>query len=249
MFSHIYFVDGLLIDTGHSKVRQTVLEQVKDLEVKQIFLTHFHEDHSGNLGALQAHFDCPVYGSEQSAEIMKQPPPISFAQHLTWGDRPAFDSIIPQTGKISTLNYQFSLIPIPGHAPDMTALYEPNKQWLFSADLYVYHRIKYFLREESTLEQIRSIRRILELEFDALLCSHNPQFTGGKGLLEKKLRFLENFFAEVADLYQSSHNPKEIFRRMQLKESWQTKLLSHGHLSQMNMVKSVIRDIEREKQK
>ena len=39
LFSHIYFVDGLLIDTGQSKMRDSIIAATKDLNVEQIFIT------------------------------------------------------------------------------------------------------------------------------------------------------------------------------------------------------------------
>ena len=246
MFSHIYFIDGLLIDTGHRNVRKEVLEKIKQLDVKQIFLTHHHEDHTGNAQILKQHFNCPVYGSEKCAEIMKSPPPISFAQQLTWGKRAAFHEIEPISGTISTPNFQFQIISVPGHSADMVVLYEPNRKWLFSADLYVNYYIAYFMKAESLSQQIHSIKKVLELDFDILLCGHNPQFKDGKELFTKKLQFFEDFYTKAKGHYQKGLNASGILRAMNLKERWGIRLLSHGHLSRVNMIKAVIRDVESE---
>lgn len=249
LFSHIYFIDGLLIDTGHTKMAAKIFNQVKDLPVDQIFITHHHEDHSGNIARMLSHFDCPVYASDLCSEMMKSPPPISFVQKMSWGNRPPFHNIIPKSDFIETENYKFEIIPIPGHAVDMVALYEPNKKWLFSSDLYVNSYIAYFLENESTLDQINSIKRILELDFDVLLCGHNPQFENGKEKLKKKLVFLEKFFEEISNLYEKNHLAEEVFKKLKFKEYWYVRILSNGQLSKLNMVKSVIRDIENEKRK
>ena len=71
MFSHAYFIDGLLIDTGHRHMRKAALDAIKSLPVQQILITHHHEDHSGNLNLLENHFNCPVWGSKRCAELMK----------------------------------------------------------------------------------------------------------------------------------------------------------------------------------
>lgn len=249
LFSHVYFIDGLLIDTGHRNMSTEVFNTIKDLNVVQQFITHFHEDHTGNLPELHQHFNAPVYASSLCCEIMKNPPPISFAQKVFWGNRPAYHRLQTKADAIATENFSFEIISIPGHAPDMVALYEPKQGWLFSADLYVNAYIGYFLKEESMLEQIQSIRKVLKLDFDVLFCSHNPQFESGKEQLAKKLRFLENFHESVAALYKKGYSAKQIFKQLQLKEYWLTRLFSHGHLAKMNMVKSVIRDEERQNKK
>ena len=249
MISHVYYIDKLLIDTGHSRMKKTVFNELKGLEVDQIFITHHHEDHTGNLAEFQDHFQCPTYSSELCKELMKSPPKISLSQQLIWGDRPANHKLISKENTISTEHYQFQIIPIPGHAIDMVALYEPNKRWLFSADLFVNTYIGYFLHNESTIDQINSIRTILELDFEVLLCSHNPQFKMGKERLKKKLKFLEKFYEQVEEEYQKNKDANKIFSALKLKEYWSVRFLSNGHLSKMNMVKSVIRDIENIKRK
>jgi len=235
MYVHVYYIDGLLIDTGNSNA---------ELDVRQIFITHHHEDHSGNQNRLQQHFNCPAYASEACCELMKKPPKISLAQYIFWGNRPPNHQLIPHKASIHTDKYNFQIIPIPGHASDMVALYEPDKKWLFSADLYVHYYINYFMKNESVAQQIQSIKRILELDFEVLFCAHNPKFTGGKALLEKKLVFFENFYAHVSELYEKGYTAAQIFKQLNFKENRYIKFLSHGNLSKMNMVKSVIRDVE-----
>jgi glyoxylase-like metal-dependent hydrolase (beta-lactamase superfamily II) len=245
MYAHIYYVDGLLIDTGQRKMSKEILAQIGQLEVKQIFITHHHEDHTGNVELLQNHFNCPVYASEHCCQLMRNPEKISIAQKMVWGDRPACHTMRPISGSIQTANYQFELIPIPGHAPDMMALYEPQQRWLFSADLYVHHYISYFLYSEEMATQIASIKKVLELDFELLLCGHNPQLSGGKERLLQKLHFLASFYQKVATAYHLGLNAKQIFRQLQLRENWYVRLLSQGALSKLNMVKSVIRNEQR----
>lgn len=245
--SIIYHVDGLLIDTGHSKASKQVYEATKNLNIQQICITHHHEDHSGNIKLLQNHFKCPVYGSKLCSNMMKNPPKLSLAQKLTWGSRPPFANIKPLKKTLKTNNYQFDIISIPGHAKDMIALYEPTKKWLFSADLYLNSYIGYFINNESILDQINSIKKVLALNFDSLLCSHNPQLKNGKEQLVKKLNYLENFYHEVIELHKKGKSPKQIFNKMELTEINFVKFLSFGKLSKMNMVKSAIRDYNNKK--
>lgn len=240
--SHVYFVDGLLIDTGHKHVSQDVLATIKDLSVKQMFITHYHEDHSGNIELLQKHFDCPVFGSIKCAEIMKDPPPISFSQKLAWGSRPPYYDTKVIKDSITTQHHKFNIIDTPGHAVDMVVLYEPDRKWLFSADLYVSPYIAYFLREESIAQQISSIEKVLKLDFDILMCGHNPQFDGGKEKLKQKLTFLQKFYSDVISEYQQGKSPQEIMKSLNLREFKKVKFLSGGALSRENMILSAIRD-------
>ncbi len=247
LFSHIYFVDGLLIDTGQSKVRSAIISEVSKLAVEQIFITHHHEDHTGNIAEVKELHACNGYASERCCQMMKDPPRLSFAQKIIWGDRAGQPDLILKYDTIETNKFSFHIISIPGHAPDMVALYEPNRQWLFSADLYINSYIDYILTDESIADQIASIRKILQLDFKEMFCSHKPQLRNGKQQLAKKLNFLESFFNEVSVLYQQGYSANEIFRSLRLKENWVVRVLSGGKLSKLNMVKSVIRDLQLQK--
>ena len=124
----------------------------------------------------------------------------------------------------------------------MVALYEPEKKWLFSADLYINSRISYFLKNESIRQQIQSIRKVLELDFDVMFCGHNPQLTKAKVKLGEKLNYLEGFVSKVSRFHGQGNSAKEILRCMNQKELTFLKVLSGGELSKINMVRSVIRD-------
>ena len=245
MFSHIYFVDGLLVDTGHSNMRKTVLEVVGSLPLEQIYITHHHEDHSGNLTAILNRKQLPAFASSLCIEIMKHPPRISFAQQLTWGKSQPNVDLKLKEGQLETSHHQFEIIPVPGHAVDMVCLYEPQKGWLFSADLFVSEYIRYFMRSESMKQQIESIRKVLKKDFDVMFCGHNPQFKNGKQKLRNKLQFLEEFYGKVVKLYENGYSVRAISNDMGLKKKWSIRLLSGGELSPLNMVRAVIRDEEK----
>lgn len=242
MFVYVYLIDGLLIDTGHSNMRKKIVEILAPLPVEQMFITHHHEDHNGNLNALQAHYNCPAYASPLCADILKKPPRISPVQWFTWGQTEATDQLIPIRDAISTPNYTFQIIPIPGHAIDQVALYEPNEGWLFSADLYIFDYIRYCMDNESLGDQIQSIKKVLQLDFDKLFCCHNPQLKNPKDRLRAKLHFLEDFYGKVAALHHQGVSASAIATQLSLKKNWRVRLFSLGKLSALNMVRSVIRD-------
>ena len=247
LFVYVYYIDGLLIDTGQPNMRKHILGTLSDLPVDQVFITHHHEDHTGNIDAVQRQFNCPVYASSRCCEIMKAPPPPSLPQILVWGRRPAYADLLPLDNELRTTNHAFELIPVPGHAEDMVVLYEPDRKWLFSADLFVHTRVGYVLKNERILVQIKSIKKVLELNFEVLFCSHNPQLTNGREKLSQKLDFLEEFSEKVIPLHTKGYSPEAIVKRLKLKEYHWIRFLSLGQLSKVNMVRSVMRDYENER--
>jgi len=59
---YFYIFDDLMIDTGQSHMQKEVIEIAGDHKIKRIFLTHHHEDHSGNAAAIRRGYNATVFG-------------------------------------------------------------------------------------------------------------------------------------------------------------------------------------------
>ena len=94
-------------------------------------------------------------------------------QTYTWG-KSGQVSVLPLPAVVETGKYKLRPVHTPGHSNDHTVYLEENHGWLFSGDLYLGERIKYFRSDEKFKDQIDSIKMILEYDFDALFCAHNP---------------------------------------------------------------------------
>lgn len=237
-----YFVDGLLIDTGPGKLHAQVLSDLLPLPIEQIFLTHHHEDHTGNLASIHAVLpEVPMYAHPTCISIIQDPPKVCLAERLTWGVHTAVQGIQPVGATLSTFKYTFTPIYTPGHAIDHLALYEPQEGWLFSGDLYVHPYITYFVANECMATQMASLKKLIALDFDRLLCSHSTVQKNGKALLEQKLQFFQTFSGRVRYWHKQGYTAPQIMRKMKIKERWLIHVLSSGWLSALNMVQSVLR--------
>lgn len=240
---HAFFIDGLLIDTGAPYAKTAMLDWLRPKTVDQIFVTHHHEDHSGNVNAIQKDHKVNAYSSALCADLVKGKVETSIPQLLFWGRPEYIDSLLPITkDSLSTPKHCFEFLPIPGHAPDQMALYEREYGWLFSADAFVSPVIKYFMKKESMAQQIASLQRLLLLDFEMLLCCHKPLVQGGKAQLQSKCNFLQDYYGQVVKYHEQGNAPRKILSLMGKKELWFQKLLSQNNLSAINMVHSVLRD-------
>lgn len=240
---HSFFIDGLLIDTGPPKLKQEFLQWLEPKLLKQVFITHHHEDHSGNINPISTQFKVPIYGSLCCSELVQGQVATSLPQRLFWGTPVFTDRVQPfDQSRLSTPKYDFDLIPIPGHAEDQVALFEPKQGWLFSADAFVSPQIKYFMKKESMAQQIQSLKKMASLDFDVLLCCHSPVVKGGKALIEQKINYLEQYYAAVVYYYKKGQSPRQILKSIGAKERWFQYFFSGGNMCAVNMVKSVIRD-------
>ena len=241
---YVYRLGDQLIDTGQSNSRNNVKKAfLNENPLKNIFLTHHHEDHTGNAAYLQYKFDSNIYAHPICVKMMTEGFLVSPLGRLisgnvrkTTGLKSVKDHEVIDLGK-----YQLQAIYTPGHTDDHITYFEKNKGWLFSGDLYVADRIKYFESNENIKVQIQSLKKLVELDFDVLFCAHNPKIKDGKKRLKRKLELFESFYGEVLRLHARGMDPNQILKALGRKENYFYKYMTIGHFTAVNMVKSVLK--------
>ncbi|SLM32627.1 conserved hypothetical protein [Desulfamplus magnetovallimortis] len=243
MTVYCYLFGNVMIDTAQPHMAKEVVDIARENKIGQIFLTHHHEDHSGNAAVIQKKFGTKVFGHEQCIIKMKHGYPILPYQKYIWGKTTPLD-ILPFSEKIETSLGTMIPIHTPGHSRDHTVFFLPEKGIIFSGDLYLGDRIRFFRADEDIGFQIDSLKKVANLDFDTLLCAHNPREKNGKGHVRLKLEFLEELYERVIALWKQGLFEKEIFRKLRLKEDYFTKYFCFGNVSMLNGVRSVIRHHE-----
>ena len=243
---YTYIIDDLLIDTAQRYNRENILKVARQHEVKKIILTHHHEDHSGNVAFLMNELKADAYAHPNAVKIIGKGYRMSPLAKLMNGtvEKAKLKPLL-ETDAVQTKNYSLQPIYTPGHCDDHYCYYEKNKGWLFSGDLYVADKLKYFATYESLLTQIESIKKLVALDFDVLFCSHNPKVEGGKKRLQNKLQFFEDFSGKVTQYHSEGKSVSEIFSLMNLKENYYYKVLTAGNFTAQNMVKSVVKELKK----
>ena len=239
MSVHMYVVGSVVIDTAQRHMRAEAIGMLKDHAIERILLTHYHEDHSGNAAEIRGLFSAEVLGHSLTTEKMNGSLKILPYQHLVWG-KASRVPVTPLPECIDTGCYRFFPVHTPGHSKDHTVYLETQNGWLFSGDLYLGDRIKYFRSDEIFSDQMDSLKTVLTLDFNALFCGHNPIPKGGKDRLAAKLAFLEDFYGRVTDLNQKGLTESEIIARLDLKQDRLVKWVTLGNACFANMVRSVL---------
>ena len=243
---YTFVLDNLLIDTAQRYNRENILKVAKQHEINKIILTHHHEDHTGNVAFLMNELNIDAYAHPTAVKIMGKGYRMSpLAKLMNGSVEKAVLKPISTEDRIQTAHYTLEPIYTPGHCDDHYCYYERNKGWLFSGDLYVADKIKYFANYESLLTQIDSIKKLVALDFDTLFCSHNPKTHGGKQRLQNKLQFFEDFAGTVKQYYEQGHNARQIFALMGMKENYLNKYITLGGFCAENMVHSVVKDLKK----
>src|SRR6266404_401006 len=186
----VYLVDGLLVDSGPPNLARDVRRLVGELSVRQCVTTHHHEDHSGNHGLLAGELRITplAHASAVSRLALADTHPPLY-RRVAWGARtPALTA--PLGERVETSRFRFQVIHTPGHATDHVALFEPERGWLFSGDLYLAPRLRYLRADEDVYAMMDSLRRVLTLEPRVLFCQHRGRVEQGAARLRDKLEFL-----------------------------------------------------------
>ena len=240
---YTFHLGNTLIDTAHSNSRLEVLQRFESKGIEKILLTHYHEDHSGNAGYLKRKWHIPVYGHSETGKMLKKGYNVSPLSKVISGNVSRVEvTPLLETDDFFAGQYKIQPIFTPGHSHDHYSYYVPEKGWLFSGDLFVAERIKYFANFESISEQIKSLKKLCSLDFDVLLCSHNPKTKNGKEHLQRKLQNFEDFYGTVARLNKEGLSPTEILTKTGRKENAFYNMITLGNFNAVNMVKSVLKD-------
>ncbi len=163
-------------------------------------------------------------------------------QHVFWG--PADQVEVEHYQElIESGGYTFRPLHCPGHSKDMSCFFVEEEGWLFSGDLCLADKVKFFRVDENFAEQIDSLTKLLDYDFDKLFCSHRPCMKNGKERVKGKLEFMHDLAGQVINLKKKGLEDKEILRRLVKKESWAIKIITLGNASAANMIRSAIRTV------
>jgi glyoxylase-like metal-dependent hydrolase (beta-lactamase superfamily II) len=240
MTAWCYVVGGVLIDTGTRHLRDHILAALSADKPEKILITHHHEDHSGNAGPLKERLNIPVYGHPLAALKLRTPFKIMPYQHLVWGKS---DPVVvePCRDLIEAGPFRFRPIHTPGHSEDHTVYLEETKGMLFSGDLFLGERIKFFRADESFEDQLTSIRHVLTFDFEHLFCAHRPTMDKGKDSLSRKLEFLLEFYGKVKDLRDKGWKTGAIIRKLDRKNDRTVKWITLNNACFAHMVRSAVK--------
>lgn len=236
---YCYLIDNLLIDTAQPNCERKVLETFRTKQLDQILLTHWHEDHSGNVQQLATTHKAQIYAPLQCIHKLKAGFDVLPYERFLFGKiRPVTEKIHSLPEIITTQNYKLMPIFTPGHADDHTVYLEQNEGWLFAGDLFVGVEINIFRKGEAFWPQVAALRQVLTYDFEVIFCGHHPRLTNGKEWIQRKLRYFEDFGGTVRDLHQQGNSVKQIMSRMNLTERKLIRLLTTNDVSLYYMVQA-----------
>lgn len=234
---YLYMVDGALIDCGPQIMEEELAPAIRELAPREVVLTHMHEDHCGMARWIRDELQIPIYLDSADIDEAAREGEYAEYRHLTWGERPAFDAL-PLPEVFETPHCRFETIDTPGHISHHRVLYEREKGWLFSGDLYVRGKMRFCDAQEDMKKTIASLQKVLALDFTTVFCAHAGVLEDGRERLQAKLDFLLGLQETVNSLRAQGLSDEEIDHRLFPDEQIIT-AVSDGEWSSLNIVKTI----------
>lgn len=240
---YCYYFDGVLIDSAQTNCKEKVLETLKHKPINKILLTHWHEDHSGNTARLAKQHQASVYAHPFTQEKLRNGFEIHPYEKFLFGKtKPFKGQMFDFQEVINTNQFQLKSIYTPGHSEDHTVFLLKERGWLFSGDLFVGVKIRVFRKGERFWQQVDSMKRVLQEDFDVVFCGHHPRLKDGKRFLNQKLQYFEDFGGKVRHFASKGLQSKEIMKVMHFRENRLMKFLLSDDVSVKYMIQAAMED-------
>jgi glyoxylase-like metal-dependent hydrolase (beta-lactamase superfamily II) len=231
---------GVLVDSGCARGRVAVARFLAQRPVATVLTTHEHEDHVGNHAALPR--GAEVFAPGRAIAILDDGPPrLPFYRWLAWGSHEKTPHIAKRVGDaVAASGRRFRVVPTPGHSGDHVVYVDEDAAAVYSGDAW-FGKLRAVREKEDVPEQMRSLRRIADLDPAVLYPTHGPIVERPRARL---LDVADHFDAlgEKARTLASERgwSARRIRRELMGRESglyW----FSQGAFSAENIVKSLLR--------
>jgi glyoxylase-like metal-dependent hydrolase (beta-lactamase superfamily II) len=238
-----YLVDGLLIDTGPACTAEQFVRVLANTTVRQIAITHAHEDHIGGLPLLRQRYpEATILAPRHAIPLIEEPARIELQPYrrLIWGTpHPSSGvcSLDEVDDRIVSGEFMLRAIETPGHSRDHVAYFEPRYRWLFSGDAYIGGRDIAWAPEFDMFSIVSSLRTMASLRPERLFPGSGSVRRTPVPDLHGKITALIQLAQDVDKLERSGCSTPEIVAMLFHGEP-RIKFWTMGHFSAANLVEA-----------
>ena len=233
-----YVVRGVMIDAGFARARSELLRAVREIGVRGVILTHWHEDHAGNVIDFDA-LKIPVAMRRETETILRERPDIQLYRRVVWGWPPRLTH-----GSWDFDTDGLQTIHTPGHSDDHQVVWDPGTRTLFSGDLWLGVRSRVLHSTEDPYQILESLRRVALLEPERMFDAHRGFIDDPVLAINAKIDWLGETMEKIAGRVRRGQSDRQIVREVLGGEEL-TGYVSRGDYSRRNLVRAVRRRVER----
>ena len=231
-----YVIRGVMIDTGFPHARDLLLQAVRTLGVRAAIVTHWHEDHAGNVAAL-AGLDMPLMLRADTETVLRSFPRIELYRRLVWGSPTSLAAAIRRPGL-----GELVAVHTPGHSTDHQIVWDPSTRTAFTGDLWLGVRARTVHETEDPYAIVESLRAVRALAPARIFDAHRGLVEPAVEALDRKIDWLSTTLGTIEARIQSGDDDATIVRRVLGGED-AAAVVSGGHYSRRNLVRAVRRQV------
>jgi glyoxylase-like metal-dependent hydrolase (beta-lactamase superfamily II) len=230
-----YLVRGVLIDSGFPRARRALARLLDERPLAGAMVTHYHEDHAGNVDLLAARA-VPLVMHPTTLARLRAPEPLRVYRRVVWGTpRPLVTSLSP-FGNPPSLRF----VHTPGHSEDHQVVWDPERETVFSGDLWLGVRARVMHEDEDPYRILESLRVVGALKPKRLFDAHRGLVHDPREAIEAKIGFLEDTITAVRAKIDAGWADRAIVRAV-FGGDETVAIISRGEYSRANFVRAVRR--------
>jgi glyoxylase-like metal-dependent hydrolase (beta-lactamase superfamily II) len=239
-----YLVDELLIDSGCAHSAPELLTYLHNQPLTHLVNTHTHEDHIGANGCLQGErTELEILAHPLALPVLSAPregQPLQPYRRLLWGrPKPSKGEQVMDGELIRTKNFNFRVIYTASHSPDHICLYEPERSWLFSGDLFVGGCERALSAGADIWGIIESLKIIASLPLSKLFPGSARVRENPSSELQEKITYLEEMGERALEMHNKGWNVDDIARTL-FGGLMFIEIFTLGHFSRRSLVRSYL---------
>jgi glyoxylase-like metal-dependent hydrolase (beta-lactamase superfamily II) len=231
-----YLVRGVLVDTGFPHAAADFARFLDAHRVRGAIVTHWHEDHAGNV-ALMAARGLPMQLSTQTLAELRSPAPRSlrFYRRFVWG--------VPAVVNAEVKPFEseaLRLIHTPGHTRDHHVVWDEERATVFSGDLFLGVKVRATFPDEEPRQLVATLRAVAALDPRRMFDAHRGLVADPAAALRAKADWLEEMITHIDAKIDAGWSDRAIQRDVLGREGvvgW----LSGGEYSKQTFVRAVRR--------
>ncbi|MEO7965319.1 MAG: MBL fold metallo-hydrolase [Gemmatimonadaceae bacterium] len=230
-----YLIRGVLVDCGFPDVQLEFLRLLSSERLRGVVVTHWHEDHAGNIEAVASR-GIPIAAHAATLAAARAALPIAFYRRFTWGSAEALRS--PITPLFAD---DLEFVPTPGHSRDHLAVWDPQTSTLFAGDLFLGVKVRVAHHDEEPRATVKSLRRILQLAPKRLFDAHRGEVENPRGALQAKIDWMEETIGKIGARARNGDS-EDVIARTLLGRRSSIDIFSCGEYSRRSFVNAVLRE-------
>lgn len=239
-FVHSFLLADTLIDTGTRFAGEELLSALREKNICRIINTHFHEDHTGNNHSIQQIYAAQIFAHRDSIPYIENPRKVKlrlYQKHI-W-DYPEGSKAMAINGSIEIGPYQLNVINVDGHSAGHICLYEPQRKWLFTGDMFCGIKNIYLRQDEDFNLMLKSLENLSNLEIDTIFCSLKGVVASGSQAIAAKIKYMKSQRDKILGLNRAGLKAIQIRNRLLGREDLRF-YVTGGHFSKRYLIENIL---------